>query len=193
MTPRTPLLLTSLLLVGCRHAPKPPTSTTPALQPPEPTLDQQAEAIWQLLSGEFSNHEQVLGQTYRGEDPYRELHHILVPFEMERLGDRVLFVQQTMAGQDTPYRTRLYSLVPDEERQQVRLDIFKLENEAEWISSYTEPEHLAQLAAEAQIVPTPGCSVFWTPEGEGFTGETDEGTCRVSRTASEKPWLSRTT
>ena len=103
----------------------------------------------------------------------------MVPVEMHSVGERVLFVQQTMKGSEKPYRTRLYSLVPDTERGQVRLDIHKLEDETRWHHSYTEPAHLAALAAEAQFTPTPGCSVFWSRTEAGFKGATDEGTCVV--------------
>ena len=142
-------------------------------------LAQDAQDIWTQLAGEYTNHEQVVQQTFSGKEPYRELHHVMVPVEMPRLGERVLFVQQTMKGSEKPYRTRLYSLVPDTERGQVRLDIHKLEDETRWHYSYTEPEHLAALAAEAQFTPTPGCSVFWSRTEAGFRGATDEGTCVV--------------
>ena len=142
-------------------------------------LAQDAQDIWTQLAGEYTNHEQVVQQTFSGEEPYRELHHVMVPVEMPRLGERVLFVQQTMKGSEKPYRTRLYSLVPDAERGQVRLDIHKLEDETRWHHSYTEPAHLAALAAEAQFTPTPGCSVFWSRTEAGFKGATDEGTCVV--------------
>ena len=142
-------------------------------------LKAEARIIWELISGEFSNHEQVAQQRFRGEEPYLELHHVIVPIEMPRLGESVLFVQQTMKGSDKPYRTRLYNLVPDAQRAQVRMDIYKLADEERWHHSYTEPEYLRLLANQADIIATQGCSVFWSRTADGFKGSTDKGACSV--------------
>ena len=166
-----------LLVAGCSSKSNQPMVSLGSVQSEGDPLAHDLQRIWSALPGEYSNHEQVLQQQYAGEEPYKELHHVFVPVEMPRIGKHVLFVQQHMKGMEKPYRTRLYHLVADTERSAIRLDIYKLADEAQWYNSFNEPAHLRELSENAEFERIEGCSVFWTRSETGFKGHTEKKAC----------------
>ena len=81
---------------------------------------------------------------------------------MPRLGERVLFVQQTMKGSEKPARAcTAWCQTPSV----ARFGWTSTSWRTRLAGMPTRPAHLAALAAEAQFTPTPGCSVFWSRTG----------------------------
>ena len=184
MNRRLQLAAMSLLAAGCAPPVPPSAAATPAVAEVS-ELTEHTDRIWGWFPGEYSNHEQVLEQKYRDQEPYRELRQIFLPVEMPRLGPRVLFVQQHVVGNPEPYRVRLYTLQPDPSRGAVRLDIYKPTDPAALTNLHLDPTQAATLRPETDFSLAEGCSVWWTPteagvEPSGYVGQTDADTCRVT-------------
>ncbi|HCH61592.1 MAG TPA: hypothetical protein DFR83_02225 [Deltaproteobacteria bacterium] len=181
-------LLTVLTLAGTACAPRAegPVSPAAATPPPASALADHTEQMWAWFPGEYSNYEQVTEQKYAKQEPYEHLHQIFMPVEVPALGARVLFVQQHMVGNPTPYRVRIYTLQPDPARGAVRLDIYKPTDPDVLTNLHLEPERAASLNPAIDLQLAEGCSVWWTPSDAGFVGQTDDGTCRVTSARSGK-------
>ena len=178
MNPASPLFV--LALSCAPKEPALPAPATPAAAETSALLAAHTEQMHTWFQGEFSNHEQVLEQEQGDTEPYDLLHQIFVPVDVPALGEHVLFVQQHKSGETEPYRVRIYALHADPTRDAVRLDIHKPSTPGALHNLHLDPDRAASLDAEADLELAVGCSVWWTPEGKGYTGSTDPGTCRVA-------------
>jgi CpeT/CpcT family (DUF1001) len=143
------------------------------------------------LGGEWNNHEQVWQERLDLADPkvtvkpepHEHTHFIFAPVQAPQLGAHVFYVQQArvLAASvlDKPYRQHLYRFSHDAAAGAVRLDIFRLKDEAAFVNAHRQPERLAALTPET-LVPMPGCEVWWRFNAveQSFAGSMKPDTCR---------------
>ncbi len=181
MSSSSPALLPLLLALGCAHHAPPQAPVQPA-----PAHDAELERFLTWFPGEYGNHEQALEHnSVEGAEPIPELHHLFVPVPAFHLDGHTFFVQQGIAGSDTPFRVRLYRVARGHDGSIV-LDIFKFADEPAWRDAHLRPADFASLQAD-QLVPTPGCSVSWHWSGDHFEGQVAEGACKIISSRSGEP------
>ena len=139
------------------------------------------------FAGEWNNNEQVWQQKLIAEDPKASVkeepsepvHHIFAPVAAPLIGAQVFYVQQSRADtRSKPYRQRLYRFSADEVEGAVKLEIFRLKNEAKYLDAQRKPELFSGLAPD-QLQATPGCEVWWRYDAarQSFAGTMKPGAC----------------
>ena len=150
MKPAAAALL-ALVLSACAHAPA-----------PKPTPLDAAAA---LMAGHFDSSAQAAA------DPdYLSIRLVMVPIWPGRDDARWFYVEQATAGAPgKPYRQRVYRL-SDAGGGELASEVFLVERPERFVRGW-ETGALAGLT-EAELEARPGCTVYLTPEGDGFRGGT---------------------
>lgn len=96
-------------------------------------------------------------------------------------GDHVVYAEwQALDNPDRVLRQRFYSFEIDEERAAARLNLHIFPPDPDFVGrtrgAHLDPARVENLTP-ADMVPLPGCDVYFTWTGEQFEGAMDKGAC----------------
>jgi len=135
----------------------------------EETVDYVQLAV-EHLEGRFDSSEQS------EEDwSYYAISLVMCQVEAPEIGEAVLYVEQAQVETlNQPYRQRLYVLEGLQEGE-VQSSVYELEDPAAAVGLCDNEERY--FSADEALLKD-GCAVYMRWNGSGFSGETEEGTCR---------------
>ncbi len=109
--------------------------------------------------------------------------------EMPAFGQHVVYAEwQDARDPDRVIRQRFYGLEIDEQRQALRLNLHIFPPDPEFVAAtrgaHLDPAKVAHLMP-GDMVPLPGCDVYFTWTGDHFEGAMDRGACAFPAPGTE--------
>ena len=151
------------------------------------SLNEDYMRILKWFPGEYNNEKQVNAQRAEGKQELHELiYHIFKPVKAPAVEGELLFVKQYMDGDyENVYRQRLYSLLPDDETNSIKLTIYSFKDEKRYRYTDKDASLIQQLKPE-ELRTLPGCEVYWRYDDGFFTGSMIDRACKFFSTRSNK-------
>lgn len=159
-------------------APTPaPAEAAPAAAPS--ASDPELQRFLKWFGGRFDNHLQTLqDEEAEAEHPHQRIHSIFHPVSIPAIAPHLFYVEQYSSNDPTKvYRQRLYEIARQESGEIV-LSISAFKTPAPLLGAYREPGKLSGLTRE-DLVPKPGCEVYWKWSEDHFEGTTRRGACKI--------------
>jgi len=142
------------------------------------TLEDQFASFVGWWPGTYDNAAQAAGEV-EGAPMATRLH--IRAIEVPAFGDHVVYAEwQVLDDPERILRQRFYSFEIDEARGAARLNLHVFPPDAEFVArtrgAHLDPDRVADLTP-ADMVPLPGCDVYFMWTGTQFEGAMDEGAC----------------
>lgn len=141
------------------------------------------QALTRALEGEYDNYQQVLAQRRalregrRTARAHQRVHTLIERVEAPQIGRDVLFMEQTLNDDpDRVLRRQIHRFVDHPQRDAVKHLVF----------DFQQPDRFSQLSRNRQqfldltladLVPRPGCEVFWRDVNDYMHGTTEPQRC----------------
>ena len=133
-----------------------------------------------LFAGEFESYEQAMMEE-RAMVPFNERHVQVYlfhkPVELPAFGNPAFYVEEYRDGDPSNViRQRVVTFVADQAENAVRMKQYFLRNDADVRGAHQDASILASITYDKAYV-LPGCDVFWTRDGDTFSGAMKPGAC----------------
>jgi len=179
------------LLLGCKSTPQSDDTSPPIVYASfggspvdEETerkytlMEREIEYLMDMWEGDYDNVEQLSFESDRGlKDPsqgqHKRIHSTISKFKNENLGKYLLYVKEYENNDpQNLFREYIYNLTPEDSTAQIRMKIYKFNNESE----ERELKELSELKMSS-LSDVDACDILIHREGRSFIGETASASC----------------
>ncbi|MCC7462989.1 MAG: chromophore lyase CpcT/CpeT [Gammaproteobacteria bacterium] len=144
-----------------------------------------AAALVAALAGRYDNLAQVAAEQRAGVAAAHEpLALTITPVAAPLVGDAVLFVQESAAGDPRRVFSQRIWVLGADARRHVLHGIYRFAEPQRWRAGVGSPELFRALLAR-DLEPVTGCDVRWSRTARGLQGANDPGQCRVADAGGE--------